>query len=808
MANFKTRIKQKNDSTANWNTANTEGFKPLQGEIIVYNDVNRIKIGDGSNTVSNVPFLDANCVHLTGSEDINGYKTFENPITIKGSISNSDIMLSATDAANNPGMAGEITWHDGEGNDGVVYIPQGQGDTLAMCYEIPDKHFTSFDVGDDLSGQILYFNTSIGYIDNYFQAVKTIAESSGGYTIDIGGPPNITLSKNGTLITTFYDFGSNKWLKSSYTLPSDFGTVTTFNDAHGSAKDSIFYTLGLAPIYEYTKLDVGDVYKKIPAVIDSTNSTSSTDALSAFQGNQLKILVNGKAPQNHASTATTYGVGIASNYGHVKVISGDLNGKTPQDGYAASQSHTHSQYASNVNPSFTGNANIGGNLTVNGTATFQDEIRVNSSAGVLGQVLMSQGGGNSPQWKDIPTPSNMVTTDTNQTITGQKTIQRLNVGAPDSGEGGFYVTQGKAADGDVYFQVTKDGVDIDPDMHGISLCMSGEAGLSGQLLMSRGYATSPIWTSDLTEVYFKSDISTQKYTKLNNAGMSVYDTSGSSPLSALYSTTAITRTIGSSSAVMSFPNKSGTIALTSDIPSASNFVTTNTSQTIASSKTFSSGTTFTHSITSKLSTSGYFLDCYSSASGATSSSIFGASLTNAGGSSIKPVGKVIIGQSGTECAIELAGKPGGAGNSLISQGSGKTPKWVDVTSADNISTVKYSIGTSSNVTFNNGGYGTYTSQTFNGYKVLTTTSSNGTQRYTHVYTTEFIKSVNAGRWVHFDGWRSGETILSVIVTPSKNTTTGYGPRMISWFTRADVYVAADDDNAPNGFSITIITRDN
>lgn len=420
MANFKTRIKQKNDSTANWNTANTEGFKPLQGEIIVYNDVNRIKIGDGSNTVSNVPFLDANCVHLTGTETIDGYKTFKNHITINASISNSDIMLSATNAANNPGMAGEIAWHDGEGNDGAVYIPQGQGDTLAMCYEIPDKHFTSFDVGDDLSGQILYFNTSIGYSDNYFQAVKTIAESSGGYTIAIGGPPNITLSKNGAIITTFYDFGSNKWLKSSYTLPSDFGTVTTFNDAHGSAKDSIFYTLGLAPIYEYTKLDVGDVYKKIPAVIDSTNSTSSTDALSAFQGNQLKILVNGKAPENHASTATTYGVGIASNYGHVKVISGDLNGKTPQDGYAASQSHTHSQYASNVNPSFTGNATIGGNLTVNGTATFQDEIRVNSSAGALKQVLTSRGMGQSPIWEDVPVPSNMVTTDSLQSISGTK----------------------------------------------------------------------------------------------------------------------------------------------------------------------------------------------------------------------------------------------------------------------------------------------------------------------------------------------------------------------------------------------------
>lgn len=51
-----------------------------------------------------------------------------------------------------------------------------------------------------------------------------------------------------------------------------------------------------------------------------------------------------KAPTSHASSATTYGVGTTANYGHVKVVTGDLNGKTAADGYAASQSHTHGQY--------------------------------------------------------------------------------------------------------------------------------------------------------------------------------------------------------------------------------------------------------------------------------------------------------------------------------------------------------------------------------------------------------------------------------------------------------------------------------
>lgn len=54
--------------------------------------------------------------------------------------------------------------------------------------------------------------------------------------------------------------------------------------------------------------------------------------------------ISGKAPNNHASSATTYGLGTSSLYGHVKLVSGDLNGKTAADGMAASQSHTHSQY--------------------------------------------------------------------------------------------------------------------------------------------------------------------------------------------------------------------------------------------------------------------------------------------------------------------------------------------------------------------------------------------------------------------------------------------------------------------------------
>ena len=62
-ANVKTRIKHKHDTAANWALATN--FIPLPGELIIYdadstNTVPRFKVGDGTTTVVNLPFSDAN----------------------------------------------------------------------------------------------------------------------------------------------------------------------------------------------------------------------------------------------------------------------------------------------------------------------------------------------------------------------------------------------------------------------------------------------------------------------------------------------------------------------------------------------------------------------------------------------------------------------------------------------------------------------------------------------------------------------------------------------------------------------------
>ena len=58
MANVtvKTRIVNKHDTTANWNARST--FIPKAGEIIIYTDIHKVKVGDGTSTISTLPFID------------------------------------------------------------------------------------------------------------------------------------------------------------------------------------------------------------------------------------------------------------------------------------------------------------------------------------------------------------------------------------------------------------------------------------------------------------------------------------------------------------------------------------------------------------------------------------------------------------------------------------------------------------------------------------------------------------------------------------------------------------------------------
>lgn len=65
MANktFQGRIVQKHDTKANWDKA--INFVPLKGELIIYDDLKKIKIGDGTTKIGDLVFINDNISSTT-----------------------------------------------------------------------------------------------------------------------------------------------------------------------------------------------------------------------------------------------------------------------------------------------------------------------------------------------------------------------------------------------------------------------------------------------------------------------------------------------------------------------------------------------------------------------------------------------------------------------------------------------------------------------------------------------------------------------------------------------------------------------
>lgn len=83
MANEKTinaRLQQKHDIEAHWKLATN--FIPKAGEIIVYDDLNKIKIGDGTTYVDKLPFTNGSVgeKHINGNSEVKGeiFNDYEN----------------------------------------------------------------------------------------------------------------------------------------------------------------------------------------------------------------------------------------------------------------------------------------------------------------------------------------------------------------------------------------------------------------------------------------------------------------------------------------------------------------------------------------------------------------------------------------------------------------------------------------------------------------------------------------------------------------------------------------------------------
>ena len=94
------------------------------------------------------------------------------------------------------------------------------------------------------------------------------------------------------------------------------------------ASDTTNYGIGNETLYGHVKLtdtmngdlDVNAGVGATPKMVNTLNTrVESIETAEGQAEANIKKLQDGKAPNNHASTGTTYGVGNATNYGHVKL---------------------------------------------------------------------------------------------------------------------------------------------------------------------------------------------------------------------------------------------------------------------------------------------------------------------------------------------------------------------------------------------------------------------------------------------------------------------------------------------------------
>jgi hypothetical protein len=146
---------------------------------------------------------------------------------------------------------------------------------------------------------------------------------------------NSKLDKNG-------GEASNLLIIDSYTMVDQNGNKVDVSQVDGAIK---FYSSGSDPnvVLKYVG-DPVDEYdavnlKTLGTMADEINTTAQ-DALAAAQDAQSNASsalteARSKAPTNHASTATTYGKGTLTNYGHVKLSDSILSTSDTAGGTAA-----------------------------------------------------------------------------------------------------------------------------------------------------------------------------------------------------------------------------------------------------------------------------------------------------------------------------------------------------------------------------------------------------------------------------------------------------------------------------------------
>lgn len=280
---------------------------------------------------------------------------FKGSLGVNGTISD----LPAAAAANNGFVYKVITAGTYAGlaaKVGDVLISNGENWVLVPSGDEPSGTVTSVAAGAGLDGGTITESGTISLSDSGATAGSygNSADQTPAYgaTFNV---PYITVDRYGRITSI-----SNKTVKIPASDNTDTGATSVEVTGSGNAVTTASYSAST---------------RKLTLTKGTTFLTSHQD-------------ISGKAPNNHASSATTYGVATSSNYGHVKLGAANQNGATAANGVAAPNGHTHSQYLTSHQTVTTSNSTV----TISyagGTKTASVPLRYVGSSRVAGTYFVN-----------------------------------------------------------------------------------------------------------------------------------------------------------------------------------------------------------------------------------------------------------------------------------------------------------------------------------------------------------------------------------------------------------------------------------
>ena len=120
-------------------------------------------------------------------------------------------------------------------------------------------------------------------------------------------------------------------------------SITNVNNAKApTSHASSATTYGVGNATDYGHLKISDQYT---SVLSACSGVAASQKAVADAYSALNTAIGGKAPNNHASSATTYGVGSSSNYGHLKISDQYTSILSACSGVAASQKAVADAYS-------------------------------------------------------------------------------------------------------------------------------------------------------------------------------------------------------------------------------------------------------------------------------------------------------------------------------------------------------------------------------------------------------------------------------------------------------------------------------